>query len=309
MSLASSRMRLRQIEIFYHVYRAGSISGAARDLNVSQPSVSKVLRHAEDQLGFDLFVRRGGRLVATPAADELFLEAQDIYQRLATFNRSLENIRNRKGGHLRLGVLPSLSLSVGPELIARKRANNRDLSFELTTLHTSEIASALHEKRSDICIGFEPNTDERIVSRMVGDGKLVLVSGSTLTGTVDERVLDQADTIGMSDSGPLGNMIANMLSERGIRPLEVATAHTYHVALSLVRKQVGLTLTDQFTAYSHLGNGLQRYLLDDLPGYQIFACALSDHPYPDLIDNVIDELEQVIRELAAGIAKLQPPRA
>ena len=64
-------MRLRQIEIFYHVYRAGSISGAARNLFVSQPSVSKVLRHLEDQLGFDLFLRDKGRLVATEAAHEL----------------------------------------------------------------------------------------------------------------------------------------------------------------------------------------------------------------------------------------------
>ena len=300
-------MRLRQIEIFYHVYRAGSISGAARNLNVSQPSVSKVLRHTEDQLGFALFIRRNGRLVATPAADELFLEAEDIYKRLSTFNRSLDNIRNRKGGHLRLGVLPSLSLSVGPELVAQMRSHDPDLSFELTTLHSSEIASALHEKRSDLCIGFEPNADERIVSREVGSGKLVLVSGSTLPGTVDERVLNKADMIGMSDSGPLGTMIADMLDERGIAPVEIATAHTYHVALSLVRKQVGLTLTDQFTAYSHLGHGLQRYLLDDLPGYRIFACALADHPYPELIAGAIAELEKVIKELAGGIAKLQPP--
>ena len=110
----------------------------------------------------------------------------------------------------------------------------------------------------------------------------------------------------MSESGPLGTMIGTLLRERGILPNEVATAHTYHVALSLVRKQIGLALTDQFTAYSHLGQGLQRYLLADLPGYQIFACALSEHPYPDLIESAVKQLEQVIRELDAGIAKLQP---
>ena len=64
-------MRLRQIEIFYHVYRVGTISGAAQALNVSQPSVSKVLRHAEDQIGFELFQRVNGRLEPTPAAHEL----------------------------------------------------------------------------------------------------------------------------------------------------------------------------------------------------------------------------------------------
>jgi len=300
-------MRLRQIEVFYHVYRAGSISGAARDLNVSQPSISKVLRHAEDQLGFDLFIRRKGRLVATPAADEMFLEAKDIYQRLSIFNRSLENIRKRKGGHLRLGVLPSLSLSVGPELVAHLRSQYPDIRCELTTLHSSEISSALHEKRTDVCVGFEANEDERIASRQVGEGHLVLVSGHALDGAVDETVLDGTDMIGMSDSGPLGAIIEQALSYRGIAPIEVATAHTYHVALSLVRKQVGLTLTDQFTAYSHLGSGLQRYPLPKLPHYRIFACTLKDHPYPDLIDQTLDDLVHVIEGLCTRIARLQPP--
>lgn len=301
-------MRLRQIEIFYHVYRTGTISGAARDLNVSQPSVSKVLRHAEDQLGFDLFLRRKGRLVPTPAADELFLEAQDIYRRLTTFNRSLENIRNRKGGHLRLGVLPSLSLSVGPDLVAKMRAGDPLLSFELTTLHSNEIATALHEKRADLCIGFEPVDDLRVGNHHVGDGRLVLVSGSTIGAQVDERVLDGADMIGMSESGPLGTMIGTILRERGIAPNEVATAHTYHVALSLVRKKVGLALTDQFTAYSHLGKGLQRYLLSELPGYSIYASALKEHPNLDLIESAVGQLKDVICDLDAGIAKLQPPK-
>ena len=299
-------MRLRQIEIFYHVYRAGSISGAARDLAVSQPSVSKVLRHAEDQLGFDLFQRIKGKLVPTPAADELFREAEDIYRRLSTFNRSLEHIRNRRGGHLRLGMLPSLSLSVGPELIAAMREADDDLSFELTTLHSPEIADALLEKRIDFCIGFEPVADKRIHSVKVGEGKLVLVSGQPLGEGVGVEALQGAEMIGMSESGPLGTMIADLLRDRGIVPVEVATAHTYHVALSLVRKQVGLALTDQFTAYSHLGSGLQRRLLEGLPGFSIHASRLGDHPFPDLVDLAAKRLEKVIAKLDRGIAQMQP---
>ena len=55
-------MRFRQIEVFHAVYTHGSISAAARALGVSQPSVSKTLRHAEDSLGFPLFQLARGRL-------------------------------------------------------------------------------------------------------------------------------------------------------------------------------------------------------------------------------------------------------
>jgi molybdenum-dependent DNA-binding transcriptional regulator ModE len=56
-------MNLRHIEIFHAVYVNGSVSAAARALNVSQPSVSKTLRHAESLLGFELFQRNAGRMV------------------------------------------------------------------------------------------------------------------------------------------------------------------------------------------------------------------------------------------------------
>ncbi|MDT9646790.1 LysR family transcriptional regulator, partial [Pseudomonas sp. JV245A] len=53
-------MRLRHIEIFQAIRQTGSISGAAQLLHVSQPAVTKVLQHAELQLGFPLFLRVRG---------------------------------------------------------------------------------------------------------------------------------------------------------------------------------------------------------------------------------------------------------
>ena len=57
-------MRLRHIEIFHAVYTCGSITAAAKVLNVSQPSVSKVLAHAESQLGYRLFERHKGKILS-----------------------------------------------------------------------------------------------------------------------------------------------------------------------------------------------------------------------------------------------------
>ena len=56
-------MRLRHIEVFNAVMLTGSVSAAARLINVTQPAVSRILAHAELQLGFALFHRLKGRLV------------------------------------------------------------------------------------------------------------------------------------------------------------------------------------------------------------------------------------------------------
>jgi DNA-binding transcriptional LysR family regulator len=73
-------MRLRQIEVFHAVYSTGSMTSAAAMLNVSQPSVSKVLAHAEQQLGYLLFERLKGKLVPTPEAHRLFAHVSAVYR-------------------------------------------------------------------------------------------------------------------------------------------------------------------------------------------------------------------------------------
>lgn len=117
-------MRFRQIEIFHAVYTNGSISAAARALGVSQPSVSKMLRHAEDQLGFKLFQLVRGWLVPTDEAHALFREAGDVFDRLSSLQQTAKNLRNLGGGHIRLAIVPSLALAVAPQAIARFRRDH-----------------------------------------------------------------------------------------------------------------------------------------------------------------------------------------
>ncbi len=65
-------MNLRQMEVFHAIMRSGSVTGAARQLNVSQPAISATLRHCEAQLGMKLFERAGSGLQPTPEAHAIF---------------------------------------------------------------------------------------------------------------------------------------------------------------------------------------------------------------------------------------------
>lgn len=88
-------MNLRQLEVFYAIMQAGTVSGAARLLHVSQPNVTRVLAHTEQQLGFALFERVKGRLVPTQEAKALLPEAEKSLS--ATWTISFSDQQSQTG--------------------------------------------------------------------------------------------------------------------------------------------------------------------------------------------------------------------
>src|SRR3712207_2008590 len=84
------RLSARQIEVFRAVMVAGSLSGAAQQLNVSQPSLTRLVRRIEDQVGFALFDRVKGRLLPTAEARMVFAKLQD--RKSTRLNSSHANI-------------------------------------------------------------------------------------------------------------------------------------------------------------------------------------------------------------------------
>ncbi len=105
-------MRLRQIEVFHAIYTCGSMTNAAAKLNVSQPSVSKVLAHAEQQLGYRLFDRVKGKLIPTPEAHQLFKHVADVYQDVDRLRHVAKNLKAASVGRIRDAGTPAFGHEV-----------------------------------------------------------------------------------------------------------------------------------------------------------------------------------------------------
>lgn len=120
-------MRARQLEIFCAIMRAGTITAAAQALNVSQPALSQILLHTEDDLGFKLFTRIKGRLHATPEAEDLYPEAARLFGELEALRRKAADMRHGRTGLVRLAASGPPSLSLVPQALADFRAAHPDI--------------------------------------------------------------------------------------------------------------------------------------------------------------------------------------
>lgn len=83
--------RLKHIEAFSAVISNGSISGAARQLGVSQPAVSQLIKSLEDAIGAPLFIRRNGAIFPTSRAESLREDAIELLAHLDRFQAQLSH--------------------------------------------------------------------------------------------------------------------------------------------------------------------------------------------------------------------------
>ncbi|VEB08040.1 transcriptional activator protein LysR [Klebsiella pneumoniae] len=149
-------MKLRHLEIFYAVMTCGSLSRAAEALNISQPAASKALKSAEMRLGFTLFQRVRGKLLPTSEAITLFEKAQSIYQDLDNLRLLADNLARDPRAKITLGCLPSLGLSLVPELVTDFYQQNSNLVMTLTTEHTETLVKKLDLREIDLALTLQP---------------------------------------------------------------------------------------------------------------------------------------------------------
>ena len=287
-------MRLRHMEIFHAIYTTGSISAAARALRISQPSVSKTLRHAEDQIGFPLFQLVRGRLVATDEAHYLFREAGDVFDRLASLQQTAGNLRGSGAGHLRLAVVPSLGLNVTPRTIARFRKTHPNVTFEVQTLHHHDLVRSLHERRSDIAIAYDPPAHPRLTIQPIGSGELAILfrKGELPPGgpRLDLSVLQAEELIGVTASGPIGDLFAAAADSAGLSFREAVSVQTFYIAAALVQYGVGKTVVDEFTARAWASDELDFRLLDPPLRFAVSCVTLEERPLSKMQQRFVQAL-------------------
>lgn len=291
-------MNLRHIEIFHAVYVNGSVSAAARALNVSQPSVSKMLRHAESLLGFNLFQRTNGGLVPTEDAHTLFGEVREIQDRVHALREAGRNLRRGTGGTLRISALPSLALEAVPTAVARFLSTHENVKFDLQTVHHDDLLRKLHERETDIAVAYQVPQAAPVAQSWLGEGELVVLYREQdmpdAPPCIELNRLQGQRFISLAASGPTGQIFTDELKRLGVELEEVVSARTFYIAAALVRQGVGMTVVDSFTAQACLAPGLAMRPLKPRVTFDIYAMYLLNRPLGALAAEFMKTLKRVL---------------
>ena len=256
-------MRLRHIEVFHAIMQVGTISGAAQVLHISQPAVTKVLQHAELQLGMPLFERVRGKLYPKPEAHRLFAETEKLNRDLQGIRRLAASLKGRAVETVRLVSTPTLAISVLPQAMTAWRRDFAQTRCELATYHTSEIVNALRLGEADLALSLQDPRHPGIVAEAIASGNLtVMAPAGTWSDAECAQPIGAADLsgelIGLADNDPLGEIVVAACEAQGVQPVFRTVVQTYQIARSLVEAGAGTAVVDPFTAASAPADKVQR---------------------------------------------------
>tara|TARA_X000001036_G_scaffold157302_2_gene149362 strand:+ start:323 stop:1222 length:900 start_codon:yes stop_codon:yes gene_type:complete len=250
-------MRYRHIEVFYSVFIHGSVTKAAQDLNVTQPSISKILSQSESDLGIKLFERLNKKMIPTQEAKILFPYAQKVHNNLSNFKKVSSNLVEKPQGDLNIAATHALGIDYLPEAISKFSALNSKATFETVTLHYEEIIKQVLELKVDVGIVYDPVKHDDLINQPIINGKFVVIApqsffpNKTVVNINDIKTqpfIKITDKVG--PRGPLGSKLEEYLLKNSLNLNPTFNTETYQVALALVSKGMGITITDKISAES-----------------------------------------------------------
>jgi DNA-binding transcriptional LysR family regulator len=156
---------------FWAVLREKSLSGAARTLNLTQPTLARHIEALEQTLGIDLFVRSQQGLAPTDAALALAPYAESLEANTAALLRTASGLGQVVKGTVRVTASEIVGAEMLPPIVARLRQKHPALEFELVL---SNAVANLLRRDADIAVRMVEPVQEALVVRKLGNVTLGL---------------------------------------------------------------------------------------------------------------------------------------
>ena len=298
-------MRLRHIEVFNAVMQTGSVSAAARLINVTQPAVSRTLQHAELQLGFALFERARGRLTPTNEAMALFPHVEKLYEQLDEVQRLAAGLRHGAvTDRLQVLTVFALSREVLPHAVAGFRQRYPQVQVTVQALHTPQVVSGLLLQEADVGFVISSAGQHALERESLAevDMHCIVPKGLLPPSRIKPAGMELQDladlpVVALDARDPLGMRINQACREHGVGLSPVVTVQTYHAALSMAEYGLGIAIVDGCTASA--ADRRKVHVLPLLPRITVSVNALhlAQRPSSVLARAMTQEMRKALREL------------
>lgn len=144
-------MKLTQLEYFCVAARYHNITKAARELFVTQPSISNAIKALEEEFGVNLFFRNNNKLTLTPEGEIFYKSAEELLAHADSVESKFHELR-KKVTPIRIGIPPMLGTIYLPELYLSLNESFPNVDLRLFEFGSIKACNLVLEEKLDIAI-------------------------------------------------------------------------------------------------------------------------------------------------------------
>lgn len=287
----------RGLLTFHQVCQAGTISGAARALNISQPSVSSAIAALEARLNARLFDRSRSGIVLTAEGEALKLRAELLHNLLRDAEAEIDNVRDGAWGPLRVGGTPGALVSLLPGAIKAMDARAKSTPLHVVERSDSDLNEMLRTGKIELAFVTtqieEPPED--LIEVTLGKDPFALIVGRAHDDLPDLMSLRDAAQMAWVLPEAMGafrrHVDAVFIAAGMSMPRNVVRCDSLLTTKAIVRGGARVTILPREVALAELSDGGLRAIRLEEVGFDRcigirrhrdralspMACALIDH--------------------------------
>jgi DNA-binding transcriptional LysR family regulator len=301
-------VNLRELEVFNALMKTGTTVGAASSLFLSQPAVSKILKHLEARTGLKLFDRVSGRLRPTPEGHTLYRHVRNVFTRLETIDRVAQDIRGGRNGVISVAATPTIANTLLAEAVGRFRKTHADARVIFRSIRTPDVARRVAEGEADFGVVHQPLDKAGLEAEALLPVEIVCLvpRRHRLAGALSVTLADLAEEtlVSYRPGTGIGNMIGAAFRAAGIeKSIDIQTSLSA-TAGALVARGDAIGLHDPFHFLAV--NAPDLVIRRVVPAMRISVELLfsRDHPSSSIAARLMTEIRTVASEMTQRFASI-----
>jgi DNA-binding transcriptional LysR family regulator len=275
-------MTLRQIEVIRAVMISGTITGAAKLLNVSAPGISRLVKYTERSLGVRFFMRQNGRYFPTQDAELIFEQINAIYKKVDDLTDVIGKIGRGQLSELRIGSVPSIAQVMVPRAVERIRKRYPDLKMDINILKLEEVIDYLLLGKGD-CAAISYRLDHPALDFLpLASGRLycIVPDGHALAERrrISAAEMTRFPLIGIDPTDPYGRIMSELFARHKL-PYDITIRARFgNTVCSLVQAGLGIAVIDQFSVAHGGVPGIRLLEIQEPTGFETFVAVKRGAP-------------------------------
>ena len=303
-------MNMKQALYFKTIAQYGTITAAAKQLYISQPSLSQTLRQIEDEVGTPLFDRSTSPFHLTYAG-ERYLKAVEAMLDIETrLKEEIESIRRDDGGRLRLGISVTRAMQVLPDVIPIFTKAYPNVTIELTEAASASLEGLLQKGQIDLALAALEANEANIAYELIEKESIGILAGKDSqlaqlvpSGTPISLEMVEKEAFVSLDTSHSSRIIQDRLFRRyNIRPKILLETSSLEVARRVALKSGAcMVLPDVYADEFVFNSGGAFYPLKDYENHRHFyACYRNDENTKKYIRDFVSITTSVLNQTTHG---------